>query len=154
VLLKTRLKKAIERMARHTGGPFRHEFVKATRHAMWVVEGTFYLPPGATYDDVAEILDAWSEDDGITRLIGERRTARIQVAYHQSRGRQGEYTLAEIGSWDFALGRAIERVDVRDGDRDALVERYGVDGSKGTSAISRLYVWFGEDLRDVSGLDF
>lgn len=151
-MAKSRLRLALERMALYTAGPFRAEYATATRHAMWTVRGMFYLPHGTTYDDISQILEEWSADDTLERLVGPRRTARIQVAYDQGRGRSGEYTLAEIGAWDFCLGRAAERVDVRDGDRDALSERYGNEGN--TSAVTRLIVWLGSDLREVTGLEF
>lgn len=144
---------ALERMAEYAG-PVRPEHVPPTVHALWTVRGTFYLPQGATYDTVAEILEAWSESRTILREVGENRTARIQVAWDAGRGRTGEYTLAEIGPWGFVLGRAIERVTVRDGERDGLVQRYGADGDRGTSSIRRLYVWFGEELRDVGDTPF
>lgn len=141
--------RALERMADLAGAPMRVESVPPTRFALWQLRATFYLPPGSTYDSVADILESWTSDRSIRRGVGERSTARIQVAYDQGRGRSGEYTLAEIGTFDFALSRALERVDVRDGDRDALVDRYGLDGN--TSAITRLYVWLGADIDYVDG---
>lgn len=141
------LYKALEMMARHVGGPHSVEHVPPTRYALWSARGTFYLPTGSTYDTVAQILEAWADDSRITRQVGNH-IARIQVAWDQGRGKTGEYTLAEIGPWQFCLGRAIERVTVRDGDRDGLMERYGLAGH--TSTVRRLYVWLGEELHDVS----
>lgn len=140
------LYRALELMAAHVGGPHTVEHVPATRYALWLARGTFYLPTGSTYDTVAEILEAWADDVRIARQVGDH-IARIQVAWDQGRGKSGEYTLAEIGPWQFCLGRALERVTVRDGDRDSLVDRYGIDGK--TSTIRRLYVWLGEELHEL-----
>lgn len=153
-MAKSRPQKGLERLAEAAGGPYRVEYAKPTKHAHWEYRATFYLRPGSTYDTVSEILDAWASDDTARRLIGGKSTARIQVAWHQGRGKSGEYTLAEIGTWDMTLDRALERVDVRDGDDDGLVYRYGVAGANGTSAIDRIYVWVGAKAKSVSGLDF
>lgn len=145
--------RALDRMADLAEAPMRVETVPATRFALWQLRATFYLPPGSTYDSVAEILDRWDADRSIRRDVGARSAARIQVAYDHGRGRSGEYTLAEIGTFDFALSRAIERVDVRDGDDDALVARYGNE-SGDQSRITRLYLWLGAEIQRVTEDDY
>lgn len=109
----------------------------------WLLAGWFEFPAvDVTYDDILLILRQW--DSRATRAaIGSQRLSRIQVRYTTSRGKGGEYTLAEIGPWTSTISRAVERVGLRDEshgqDREALVVRYGLEGD--TSEIDALVVW-------------
>lgn len=106
----------------------------------WMLLSRF-LAPSATYDDVFVVLRNWRDDATIERLIRPQRLSRIQVVYTTTRGKQGEYTIAEIGPWELAISRAVQRVGVRDDKDDALVNRYG-DGTKDQSEIDAVVVWF------------
>lgn len=109
----------------------------------WLLAGWFAFPGvDIAYDDILLVLRQW--DSRATRsAIGSQRLSRIQVRYTTSRGKGGEYTLAEIGPWTSTISRAVERVGIRDEshgrDREPLVERYGREGD--TSEIDALIVW-------------
>jgi hypothetical protein len=104
----------------------------------------FVFPGGSTYDDILIVLRDWRDDRRIEKAIGSSRLARIQVRYKDKKGRgsHGEYTLSEIGSWEFAVSRATQRVGSHDDRLDSLINRYGADGDKSISYIDSLIVWF------------
>lgn len=105
----------------------------------WMLLSSFYA--ALTYDDVLIALRGWRDDRTIERHIRPQRLSRIQVRYVTDRGKEGEYTLAEIGPWELAVSRAVERVGVRDDKDEALIERYG-EGSDSPSEIDAIIVWF------------
>jgi hypothetical protein len=119
----------------------------------WMLLSSFRLPEGTTYDDVYVVLRTWRDDATIERLVRPQRLSRLQVRYVTDRGKEGEYTLAEIGPWELAVSRACERVGVRDDKDESLLERYG-DGTDRQSAINALVVWFSSftvEVLDGSG---
>lgn len=119
----------------------------------WRMAVRFIFPGGTSYDDIFITLRDWRDDRSIERKVGADRLSRIQVRYRNkgSRGAHGEYTLSEIAGWETASSRATERVGVRDGREDSLINRYGSDGESGQSTIESLIVWFsyltGKEIR-------
>jgi hypothetical protein len=141
-----RLTEAVDHMQDLAPGTLAHIRRPPDSHGRtpWLIVVKFSLPSGSTYDDVFEILRDWRDDRPIERLIGAQRLSRIQANFTTDRGRQGQYTLAEIGPWSLVISRAVERVAIRDNRRDSLIARYGTSANKqdSPSSISSLYVWF------------
>jgi hypothetical protein len=118
----------------------------------WLLVARYSLPGGTTYEDVFFALYRWRDSRDISRLIGSQRLSRIQVRYTTDRGKEGEYTLAEIGPWDLAVSRAVERVGIRDDKDESLIERYG-EGTSKQSDIDALVVWLSAAVsREVVGI--
>lgn len=109
----------------------------------WSMVVRFSFPGGATYDDLFPVLRDWRDDRRIERAVGGDRLARIQVRYRNKKGRgsKGEYTIAEIGPWELAVSRAMERVGIRDNKHDAIIARYGAE-SDSPSVVEAILVWF------------
>jgi len=109
----------------------------------WRLVARFSFPGGTTYDDLFVTLRDWRDDRRIERAIGADRLSRIQVQYKNKKGRGsgGEYTIAEIGAWELAISRGVERVGIRDDKLESLIQRYGTPGET-VSYIQSVTVWF------------
>lgn len=107
----------------------------------WMIVVRFSSPGGTSYNDVFQVLNDWQGSREIERGVGAQRLSRIQIHYIADRGRHGEYTIAEIGPWELAISRAVERVGIRDDRDESLMERYGEDSSR-QSEIDAIVVWF------------
>jgi hypothetical protein len=121
-----------------------HNAPDTSRGTPWRLAVRFIFEDKATtYEDIFQILRDWRDDKRIESLVGKDRLARIQVRYVDKKGRgsHGEYTLGEIGSFSKVVSRSMERVGIRDGRNDSLIERYFADAKK-RSYIESLIVWF------------
>lgn len=120
-----------------------HDAPQSAKGTPWRMAVRFIFPHGTTYDDLFIVLRDWGEDRPIKKLIGAQRLSRIQVRYKNKMGRgsHGEYTLAEIGSWEIVPSDAAARVGVRDNRMESLIARYGND-VKTPSEIESVIVWF------------
>lgn len=121
-----------------------HNAPETSRGTPWRLAVRFIFEDKATtYEDIFNVLRDWRDDTRIESLVGRDRLARIQVRYVDKKGRgsHGEYTLGEIGSFSKVVSRSMERVGIRDGRNDSLMERYFTDAKK-RSYIESLIVWF------------
>ena len=120
-----------------------HDAPQTAKGTPWRLATRFIFPHGTTYDDLFIVMRDWSEDRRIKKLVGAQRLSRIQVRYRNKMGRgsHGEYTLAEIGSWEVTPDIAAERIGIRDNRMESLIARYGGDG-KTASEIESVIVWF------------
>lgn len=110
-----------------------------TRGTPWALVGKFALSERVYYEDLLLAFVAMEGSKRLESKVHPQRLARIQVRY-RLRGKNYEYTLAEIGPWELVISRAVERCNPDGVLGDSLAMAYA-EGDDETGHLSSVLVW-------------